>query len=260
MKSKYWSCSKFADFVRGTPKPKSATLEEWGKWKKDAKLQAFRYWLAEEGLDRFQDVVYFPKTVWDTIGRWYDNRFVTKTHVLSTGLKKGKWHEFDQRLLHGMFNSLVDFVECEGAWMNVVFDKNYKRPWFRRFRQFREPEHGIAWLKWQMTLTNEYGDNPNDPSPQAINAKELYELYIWWKELRPARLDPYEVSGWSAYCAQTRKPGKDPLFFLERDRNKDDEEKVTKMLKEMEEIENQYEKVDEEMMIRLIKLRNFMWT
>ena len=256
MKVTYWSNSKLADWIRGTPKPKAATMEEWAAWRKNAKVEALRYWIAEEFLDDVQDVVFFPQTIWHKFGYWYHNRFISQRHVLKTGLKKGKWHEFDQRLLHGMFNELVDFVECEGAWMDCVFDDTYKRPWFRKFREFREPERGIKRLKWQMGLKMEYGDTPDEPSPQAEYAKELYTLYLWWKEVRPARPDPYDVSGWNAYCASQRS---DEVFFLANERDEEDQAKVNSMLDQMRDLEKQYDDEDEEMMIRLIKLRKSMW-
>lgn len=48
MKYEYWSCSKFADCLRGTPKIHSGTAEEWNGWEKTAKVKKERYWLAEE--------------------------------------------------------------------------------------------------------------------------------------------------------------------------------------------------------------------
>jgi hypothetical protein len=29
----YWSCSKFADWLRGMPKLEAGTIEEWNAWK-----------------------------------------------------------------------------------------------------------------------------------------------------------------------------------------------------------------------------------
>jgi hypothetical protein len=54
--SNYWSCTPFADWVRGTRKLKSGTSEEWYDWNSKAKgYNPVRYWLAEEGLDKLQD-------------------------------------------------------------------------------------------------------------------------------------------------------------------------------------------------------------
>jgi hypothetical protein len=39
MKYEYWSCSKFADWLRGTSKIHSGTAEEWNVWRKAAKAK-----------------------------------------------------------------------------------------------------------------------------------------------------------------------------------------------------------------------------
>lgn len=56
MKYEYWSCSKFADWLRGTPKINLGTSEEWNAWRKTAKEKKVRYWLTEEGLDFLKDL------------------------------------------------------------------------------------------------------------------------------------------------------------------------------------------------------------
>lgn len=37
------------------------------------------------------------------------------------------------------------------------------------------------------------------PTSQAFAAMETVELYKWWKEVRPKRLDPMDASGLSDY-------------------------------------------------------------
>ena len=51
----YWTCSKFADWLRGTAKPTAETSEGWRSWEKKARdTHPVRYWLADEGLDYLQ--------------------------------------------------------------------------------------------------------------------------------------------------------------------------------------------------------------
>jgi hypothetical protein len=60
--SNYWSCSKFADRIRGTAKPHALGLDEWDEWTEAAKkAHPFRYWLADTALNKLQDIVYFPR-------------------------------------------------------------------------------------------------------------------------------------------------------------------------------------------------------
>ena len=80
----YWTCSKFADWIRGTTKLKCGTGKEWAEWEKAAKAKyPIRWWLAEEGLDKIQDVwCYIPERINDV--RYYiNNRWVTRTHALT---------------------------------------------------------------------------------------------------------------------------------------------------------------------------------
>ena len=162
MRSTYWSCSKFADWLRGTAKPKAATEEEWDVWHKSAQVKNMRYWLAENGLDYFQDFVSWPTDRIADLRRYINNRWISKTHAMTSNLKRGEWYEFETRLLHSAFDTLVDFVEIEQAWMQVVFcdeeRKKYKVPWYRtvlRFKSWRCPEAGLAHLQWAAALKND---------------------------------------------------------------------------------------------------------
>ena len=59
MRNHYWTCSKFADWIRGTPKLGAGTSDEWDDWRETAKVKSVRYWLAEEGLSGLQNFVMF---------------------------------------------------------------------------------------------------------------------------------------------------------------------------------------------------------
>jgi hypothetical protein len=142
--------------------------------------------------------------------------------------------------------------------------KKYETPWSRsffRFRTWRCPEAGIGHLKWAATLTNEEfikeGETP-EPTYQAKAAKEILELYTWWKEVYPKRPDVHDASGWMAYCEMRREKG---YHFLDmEDKTPEDAEMCKKALDKTHELEAQYNKEDEDMMIRLIKIRESLWT
>ena len=80
----YWSCTKFADRLRGTPKPTAETSSGWKEWGNAAKkAHPFRYWLAEEFLDAVQNVInYIPEKLYN-VKYYINNRWVTKTHSLT---------------------------------------------------------------------------------------------------------------------------------------------------------------------------------
>ena len=272
----YWTCSKFADWIRGTTKIKCGTGKEWAEWEKAAKARyPIRWWIAEEGLDHIQDIwCYIPERINDV--RYYiNNRWITRTHALTAharDLPRGQWRDVGNRFLPCLFNELVDFVEIESAWSHIAWGSEedrakYNPPfwasgWFR-WRTWRCPQAGIDHLDWAMTLTNTDWCEPNHPeygkpTGQAIRAKEIKELYTWWTVTRPARPDAYDASGWTEYCEQARILNGGKLFGGKK--TPELEKLSTKSHKLLQKIEAAYEKEDEAMMIRLIKARDSLWT
>ena len=277
--SNYWNSSTFADWVRGTTKLKSGTIEEWDEWETRAKRDyPIRWWIAEEGLGHLQDFVTYPiRKIYD-IKYYINNRYVTRTHALTAhrrDIKPGTWCDVGNRFLPCLFNELVDFVEVEQAWSHIAWGskedrKKYDAPfyatgWFR-WRTWRCPQAGIDHLDWAMTLTmtEDWGvekDSPNygQPTSQALVAKEIKELYTWWTTTYRNRPDPHNASGWSEYCESLRN--KFGTNWIGRsDRDTASKKAGDKAMKLLHKIEKAYEKEDTEMMIRLIKIRNNLWT
>lgn len=274
MRNHYWACSRFADWVRGTKKLEAGTAEQWDEWTTAAQMKHnFRYWLAEEGLDHLQQMVYYiPDKLYD-IKYYINNRWVSRTHSLTAhvrDIRPGDWCDVGNRFLPCLFNELVEFVEIEQAWHHCMWDdaarKKYRTPWARsffRFRTWRCPEAGIDYLKWAMTLTNEEfleeGEKHKaEPTYQAKAAKEILELYTWWKEVYPNRPDPHDAGGWTDYCNMRRDMGYHLLDM--EDKTPEMAEMCKTALNKSQEIEEAQKKEDEEMMIRLIKVRESLWT
>lgn len=273
-RSNYWSCSKFADWLRGTPKLSAGTGKQWRVWKEAAKdSHPIRYWIVEEGLDYLQNFVNWPADKLNDIRYYINNRFISRTNSLTAhprDIRPGSWSDVGNRFLPCLFNELVDFVEIETAWHHVLWDDKvrdkYDVPWNRRFFRFRTwrcPQAGIDHLKWAMTLTNEEfleEDQKHlaEPTLQAKNAREILELYTWWTEVYPKRPDVHDASGWSDYCASRRDNGLD--FFDMEDKTPEDAERCRIALDKSQEIEKAYADEDEAMMIRLIKIRESLWT
>ena len=156
-------------------------------------------------------------------------------------------------------------------WSDKDWD-DFNVPWWRRqwytrwFLTWRCPEAAVAHLEWEMTLKYDdewiKQDDPNygKPTHQAEAAKEKWALYYWWKYVRPHRVDAMEYCGWSEYCEDRRKAvGEDDWIFDETEQPKD-KERSRKILDAMDRLEKQYDSEDEEMLIRLIKLRKSLWT
>jgi hypothetical protein len=281
MRRNYWTCSKFADWLRGTKKLKAGTAEEWDDWTTAAQMKHnFRYWLAEEGLDILQKIVFWPTDKLYDIKYYINNRFVTRTHALTASprdIPRGEWRDVGNRFLPCLFNELVDFVEIELAWWHIAWAEKdekskYNAPfwatgWFR-WRTWRCPQAGLDNLKWQGELRPtgddgwEEGDpNIGKPTYQAENALEILALYKWWKEVYPKRPDPHDASGWSRYCELKRQEhGETGLSFMKESKNPETRALGDAALKKTREIEQAYEDEDTEMMTRLIKIRNSLWT
>ena len=278
MRSNYWSCSKLADWLRGTPKLKCGTSEEWDAWyASSAKAHPIRYWIAEEALDAIQNFVNYPMDKLNDIRYYINNRWVSKSHALTADprdIRPGNWCDVGNRFLPCLFKELVDFVEIEQAWHHCMWSDDAKTkfdvPWWRsgwlRWRTWRNAEAGLEYLRWasELVVDKDMGAEPGsngygEPTYQANAAKEIIALYTWWTETYRNRPDPYEASGWTAVCEASRAANGGRLHFgTEKDPVlKKASDKAHKLLQK---IEKAYEAEDEAMMIRLIKIRQSLWT
>ncbi len=275
----YWTCTKFADWLRGTTKLKVGTAEEWDEWEARAKRDfPIRWWLAEEGLDHLQKFVMYIPDKLHAIKYYVNNRWVTKTHALTAhpnDIPRGEWRDVGNRFLPCLFNELRDFVEVELAWWHIAWSDNdekkkYNAPfwatgWFR-WRTWRCPQAGLDNLEWQRNLVwreeecEPGSPNIGKPTYQAIKAQEILELYKWWTEVYPNRPDPYDASGWSDYCEASRQANGGKLSWNGHKDNPELKKMSNKAHKLLQKIESDYNKEDENMMIRLIKIRESLWT
>ena len=276
MRSHYWTCSKFADWLRGTPKPGARTSEGWAEWTEKAKAaHPVRYWIADDALDFLQEVVYYIPDRLNDIRYYINNRWVSKSHALTADprdIRPGNWSDVGNRFLPCLFKELVDFVEIEQAWHHCMWSDDAKTkfdvPWWRsgwlRLRTWRNAEAGMEYLRWAETLTNEEfldeGEKHKaEPTYQAKSAKEIIELYTWWTETYRNRPDPYEASGWTAVCEASREANGGRLHFG-TEKNPALRKASDLAMKKLRKMEADYEKEEEQMMIRLIKIRGSLWT
>jgi hypothetical protein len=274
IRTRYWSIGRFADWLRGTPSPVALTSRGWREWREQAQqAHPVRYWLAEEGLDFLQSVVKFVPDRLYAIKYYVNNRWITRTHALTahpSHIPRGEWRDVGWRFLPCLFNELRDYVEVELAWWHVAWADpaeraKYNVPWWAtgwwRVRTWRCAQAGLDNLEWQMALQQDWrsDDDPERelPSPQAETAREILALYKWWTEVYPNRPDPHDASGWSELCGRRRETG--GLFDFE-DRTPEEQQEVNHILDLTRSIEEQQEQEDEEMMIRLIRVRKALWT
>lgn len=223
-RNRYWTCTKLADIIRGEKKPFALSFEDWDAWKeKQRKERPWRYWISDTMLRKLQNLIYYPSDLCYSIRSYLKNRYVTKTHNLKTGLEKGEWYDLDTRILHALFNELVEFVEIELAHLSK-YDRNKKY----KFKNGRCIEAAYDYFEWANNLPEEsYGTQRED----SIKIKELYE---WWTKQRPYR--------------------DDPLMTITKESHGEEYYKL------IDDIEKDYEKEDTAKLIELIKIRGSLWT
>jgi hypothetical protein len=244
----YWSCSKFADVIRGEKKPYALEWGKWDEWDKEQKrIRPWRFWLSDTVLPKIQNIVYFPYDVYSTVKTYVRNRYIDKIHYLKTGLKPGQYYDLDTRILHGLFNELVDFVEIELSHLSL-WDRNKRY----KFKNGRCIEAAYDYFDWVTNLKydKDYGLSEDDENygkltDQAKNYRKIKKLYEWWKNIRPNRENPYSdpsLGDIDTICDNKKYSKKNKVYL------------------KAYEIEQQQEIEDTKMLIELIKVRNHLWT
>jgi hypothetical protein len=118
-------------------------------------------------------------------------------------------------------------------------------PWCLKNEEvFRSRELGLKHLDM---LGQIYDRKVQAPSQAP---KQIKEVYLWWKDVRPQRVDPDTASGLREYVNNNPNV----LGW------KKNSSKSSKLIKQAVKIEQQYHKEDTDMLITVIKLRGFLWT
>ena len=180
---------------------------------------------------------------------WVRYRTTRRYHVIKTGMKPG-YSDVSEKMLHVNFNMLKDFIEVEKAYMWT---------WHEKGTNNKSEQPGVSHLLWEMGLDND--DSWKGNKTQASNAREQYELYDWWTNQRPYRVDD-ALEEWEAYHTLKKDIyGDDANNFFRDDLDTPELEKLQKKwLTKSSKIEKHNLEEDEKNLIRLIKIRNSLWT
>ena len=203
------------------------------------KNNPIRYFLTNE----FASIFIWPVTMrWERASAWVRYRTYDKYHIVNTGMKPG-YVDVTERMLHINFNMLKDFVEIEKAHI-WEWSGNSK---------MEQP--GVSYLAWEMGL--EWGQD----NGQAENAREIYELYDWWTNQRPYRIED-NIEDWDAYRKLSEEIyGESDGFFMREDLDTSELKFLRKTwLNNSSTIERNNLMEDERMLIRLMKIRSALWT
>lgn len=156
-------------------------------------------------------------------------------HMINTHLGYD-YHEIDDRMLHGMFSLLVEYVEVELAHM-----------WSMHSEVHSKRAAGLAYLDSQISdILMEEGD--------AWTYREIRELYLWWVDERPDRMDPFELIA-DDFTKTIAVHG--TLFS---DKDSPEHKELDRASQQADELETSYHMQDQEQLIRLIRIRRSLWT
>lgn len=147
-------------------------------------------------------------------------RFKYKFHIIKTKLNPWEWHDTDKRLLYGMMDLFADFYEQE------VVD-------------------GI--VDWD-------GDDDHKKT-----YTEMLAIYNWWKN-HNNRLKEIDdaLDIWYESSQDFTTEETDNGMIRIKMSPMEDKEKVH--FDRLHELEKKLNDEEEEMMIRLVKIRNYLWT
>lgn len=148
----------------------SGTSEEWTAWDNKAREQYPKIMkLADIGEwidDLLGDIA---RIFWKTPKGYIRCRFLSKTHYINCGLKKGVWHEPKERLLHSIMSECVRFIDGsdDNSIQRAVLE--YVRTGVHTSGEDWGNSDSVEW----------YLDSCKQLSP-------LCEAYIWYKEVFPS--------------------------------------------------------------------------
>jgi hypothetical protein len=253
----YLGDSEWVEALRrrfGIDKPKWAGLGEWDEI--DARIRREHpvgWFFTETVPDFIEDVYNFITAPYYNTRYYIRNRFYRKTHQLRTDCPPGEYWDTDERLLTAMANAIIDYVEIELAYKHMWCgsDEVENAQW----RNGRCPELGLKYLEWEMGLDDPELDENSRSDSQANSAREVKKIYDWAKA-RSTRPDPHAASGWTAYCEKYPHSWKQKAEDVTAEQLLESDAAFQKL----REIEKQYETEDEDMLIRIVKIRRSLWT
>lgn len=158
---------------------------------------------------------------------WIRFRTWDKQHVLKIKTLKPGWMDKDEVLIHAMFQILCNFIEQEKPAECIDWDA--------------DPKNAKAW-------------------------KEVQFLYDWWKNNRLKRKDPFDdpsfkAPEWKFIPRKKKDTNEETLYGIEWVYENPEHEKLwKKKCEEHRQWEEHCHAEDNEMMKRLIDIRDFLWT
>jgi hypothetical protein len=262
----------------GLPRPVSATATGWVHWRRDMKKDfPIRYFLSETLPNFFRFKVRMRITYpFRRLRSYYVSHFVRQHHIVKIHSLGPGWHDTDARIFHSAFDLLTDFVEQEKASMMLHNDEEIKKLGIKvprtrwGHRNWRSRELGLMYLDWEIALNDKKSPHyqPHCAS-QAKAAKEIKQLYLWYKDIRPKRYDAHSDDD-PLYAEYRRVQDASKLsdddsamsdfMFLDLPHDHPVRQAFSAWSGEVNNLEEAYEAEDDKMLIRLVRVRHNLWT
>lgn len=248
---------RFRNWMRYNP-PSALSSKGWRLFNKEfEETSPIRYYFHRNFKKTFIWPISFR---YRRISEWIRYRTYDRYHILDTGLDPG-YYDISTKMLNVNFNMLKNHVEIELAkhsyWCgegreNISWCEKHM-PFYYIFYPFCRPDIGIKHCEWASTL-----DDPALPinersDRQAKDAREILALYYWWVNERPARKELEHVS----YNDQGM--GSLGCFDDDFDRSAEDYRDHVKSMDDINKQEEDWSIQDDEMLIRLMKIRHGLW-
>lgn len=237
--------------------PEAATAEDWDAWDEKSKKEHPIKWFVSDTIpDTFGSYVSWPlERKYSALKQRVSEK---RWKIVPRRLDKWQWHETDELVLHSAFELLEEFI---------IEEKSHMLHWSHDDLPPAKDEktkikYAMEYLDWEISLCSKtdlmHSPNCKEDSQSNI-AKEAKELFIWWYNERPKRIDPYENEYYAQYT-EMRKSRNAPDFTLShKDDTKEESKIYQKAMDLATELEEQYNKEDDENLIRLMKIRRGLW-
>jgi hypothetical protein len=208
-------------------------------------LDDFKYWYKEYGI---------LKAIWYSLPnrpRWYYTvrSWFFPYNVVRIKTLPRTWCDRVEVMYHGAFQVLVDFVEKEWAgseYHGKLFNIEEERA--RMVAAGNDPEH----IELEISMLER----------QNASTQEIMDLYNWWTKIYPNR-DAHDPLNNVECPAMEFIPCEDnpKLSTLKMEFDDPEKQKAYKAgMKKHHDWDDACEAEDEEMLMRLMKIRKHLWT
>lgn len=184
------------------------------------------------------------------------------------------WCDKDHEILHANFQILTNFVEVECASMfDSCGGKDYVTPVPVTAR-----DKGLAYLNQDVWVYKNSDHVPSSDEKSMLDRqrkqeREIRNIYLWWKDERPKRIDPFDLmpnndEAQAKYAAKHGIPYTRNDFFGNINfayhnpgfRKTKAYKNYRADMKKVSDLEQAYDDEDTAMLVRLMKIRRKMWT